>query len=114
MSWENWTDITIGDIIIKSKLDQIQDNLQYLTSFEIASGDNSGSNVGRCIGHYLTIFATDNATHCNTNNTTVGSNCGGTSYTGNYSTVNSAVGECGSGYLSNTKYNNWEGCKKNC
>ena len=116
MSWENWETITSGDIIKKSKLDQIKDNLQYLTSIELKEGDNSGSGVGRCIAYYSTIYATDNGTHCSTDNNTVASNCGlEDKCNARYSSVQSAVGECGTGYLNNTQTNHCESyCNKDC
>ena len=68
MAWQTWELINQGDIIKASHLEQIKNNLNYLSDEKITD---------RCIGYYTAICSTDNTAWRASNNTSVGnSSCG--------------------------------------
>jgi len=108
MTWNEWDDVNTGDIVRKSRLDQIQENLQYLAAIDIGTSSNSGTGVGRCVSHYVTIYATDNNTHCKTDcgSQTTNLGCTAPHCDKDCHTVNAGIGKCNTGLLNNTRYNN--------
>jgi hypothetical protein len=72
MAWQTWTNVTSSDIILGDHLEELHENLDFLSSDAIATNDGTG----RCIGHYLAICSTDNSSWCPTNNTSRASESG--------------------------------------
>lgn len=69
-NFTEWHDVGVGDIIKKSDIDNIQNNLSWLAEIGIEHNPTEDDGeYGRCIAFYATVFATNNSSVFSTNNT---------------------------------------------